>query len=507
MAQITYRANLSAKTFPFISENFGRSVIVAGPDQNFTRQVVSAEDQDKDIGIPQIYYCHNVMPHANGLQAVGYTSILPSVGGVTNFTSIFLLRDGSDNRIFLGVTATGDWYVSDGTGAPWIFKQNVAAGKLVTVAYVSGTTYIYVANTGCYKYNFGGLVFVGVTLTSLTAASIVGITYSAGYLIAWTTSAVSWSSTVDPTDFTPSLVTGAGGGAVESARGSINYCVPHTLGFIVGTADNCVAALYQNNQRYPFQFREIVNSGGMTSLDLVSWDANSSGLYAYTTSGLQLINTQQTQTVYPELTDFISGRYFEDFDDGTQSFSTVVLSSAMQKKIAVVSDRYLVVSYGISELTHAVVFDLILKRWGKIKIQHVAIFTYHLAASGILEIPKQSVGVLKKDGSVSVVDFSIGSSTLNGTMILGKYQYVRSRLLQLDQIFLESIRASQTFTLSVMSALDGKNNTISTPTLSYSSGLVREYSTRVSAMNHSLLFQGGFMLDSLLLTFNVDGKR
>lgn len=506
MAQISYRANLSAKSFPFISENFGRSIIVAGPDQNFSRQLVASEDQDKDIGIPQAYYLHNVMPHANGWQAVGYTKILPSTS-TGAFTGIYLLRDGSDNKIFLGLTTAGDFYVSDGTGAPWSYKQTVTAGALVTIAYVAGNTYIYVAGTGCYKYNFGTGAFVSVTLTGLVAANILGITYSAGYLIAWTKSTVVWSSTIDPTDFTPSLTTGAGGGAVESARGAINYCVPHILGFIVGTADNCVAALYQNNVRYPFQFREIVNSGGMTSLDLVSWDPNSGNLYAYTTAGLQLVSSSQTQVVFPEITDFISGRFFEDFDDSSNTFSTVILSAPMKKRLSVVSDRYIVMSYGLNELTHAIVYDIALKRYGKIKFTHTTVFTYQLVAPGILESPKQSIGFLKSDGSVYTMDFSIGSQNLNGTIILGKYQYVRARLLQLDQIFVESIRQTQSFSLQVISTLDGKTPIFSTPTLTYSAGLTREYSTRAIGINHSLLMKGAFIIDSLVLQFNTHGKR
>jgi hypothetical protein len=507
MSQVTYRANLSAKSFPFISENFGQSIIVPQYDQNYSRQVVSQEDVDQDVGIPQVYYCHNVMPHAQGLQSVGYTSILPTVSGVSNFNTLFLLRDISDNKVFLGVTDTGDFYISDGTGAPWVFKQSTASGKLVTAAYVSGVTYIYVENTGCYKYNFSTGAFVAVTLTNLTAADIIGITYSAGYLIAWSKNQVFWSSTIDPTDFTPSLTTGAGGGAVETARGAINYCIPHNLGFIVGTADNCVAALYQQNSRYPFQFREIVNSGGMTSLELVATDANSSNLYAYTTSGLQSVSTTQTQTVYPEITDFISGRYFEDFDDTTKSFNTIVLSAPMAKKLSVVSDRYLVISYGISELTHAIVYDVVLKRFGKLKITHVECFTYHLAATGIKETPRQSLAFLKKDGSVVVVDFSIASPTLNGTVILGKYQFVRPRLLQLDTITVESSRATQAFNLTLMTSLDGKNTVNSDPYLNYSSGLIREYACRAIGKNISLLFQGGFILDSLVLQFNIDAKR
>jgi hypothetical protein len=179
----------------------------------------------------------------------------------------------------------------------------------------------------------------------------------------------------------------------------------------------------------------------------------------------------------------------------------------MKKKIAVVSDRYLIISYGITELTHTIVYDLISKRYGKLKITHTQVFTYHLATPGILETPKQSIAFLKKDGSVSTVDFSISSAGLSGTMILGKYQYVRSRTLQLDQIFLESIRITQTFALKIMSALDGKNTITTIPELTYSSGLAREYSTRVTGINHSLLFKGGFVIDSLVLQFNVHGKR
>ena len=62
MSRITYRANLSAKSFPFLSQNWGRTIIVPQYDNTFNRQVTSSADVDADVGIPQIYYCHNVMP-------------------------------------------------------------------------------------------------------------------------------------------------------------------------------------------------------------------------------------------------------------------------------------------------------------------------------------------------------------------------------------------------------------------------------------------------------------
>lgn len=581
MAQITYRANLSAKSFPFISENYGRSVIVPGQDQNYVRTAFSSEDLDKDKGTPQIYYCHNVMPHQEGLQSIGFKPVQAGIGyGVNPFTAIYLIRDFADNKAYLGVAIDSNAiyaYIADGNGGGWVYKTgaNVPNAQL-TVAYVAGVTYIYIAYVGCFKYDFQTAQFQAVTLAGLTVSNVAGICAASGYMIAWSkgtpgvtksgvlvlgstqvnidtlglgigmvvsapsipssstivgigvgaifldqaalatatetlvfaplSSVVAWSSTVDPTDFVPSAITGAGGGPLEAAKGAINYCVPHTLGFIIGTADNCIAAIYQNNQLFPFQYRELVNSGGMTSLDLVTWDANSAGLYCYTTSGLQLINTQQTQTVLTEITDFISGSYFEDFDDATKTFTRTELTAPMQKKLSVVADRYLVVSYGISSLTHAIVYDLITKRYGKLKGDHVQCFTI-APTTGIAEIPRQSIGFLRVDGSVYRVDFDIASKDLQGTVILGKYQYIRARMMTLDTIAVETFRSQQTCNLTVLTALDGKNTVQTTPYLSYDGGSTREYSCRETGINHSLLFQGGFLLNSLVLQFHIHGKR
>ena len=60
-------------------------------------------------------------------------------------------------------------------------------------------------------------------------AQVVGITQSTGYMIAWTKNTVAWSSTIDPTDFVPDSLTGAGGGGVEEVKGAINYCIQGDL--------------------------------------------------------------------------------------------------------------------------------------------------------------------------------------------------------------------------------------------------------------------------------------
>jgi hypothetical protein len=504
MTQIVYGANLSAKSFPFLSENWGRTIIVKGPDNVFNAQLAAKEDSDKDVGVPQIYYAHNVLPTDTGFQSIGYSQITSSVQGKT-FISQTLIRDASDNKVYMAITSAGEVYIN--SGSSWVYKTTFAGTyTAITTAYVSGVTYIWLPTVGCYKYDFGTAAFVSVTLTGLDIPTTLGICPSYGYLVAWTKDSIAWSSTIDPTDFVPDLVTGAGGGAVEGIRGAITFCLPHTLGFIIYTTSNTVAALFSGNTRFPFNFREIVNSGGVASQEMVSWDSNTGNHYAYTTSGLQLISTSQSQTIYPELTDFISGLRFEDFDETTKTFTTVNLSATMQKKLTVVADRYLIISYGITSLTHALVFDIAQKRWGKLKIPHIDCFEFQLSNPGVYEIPKQSIAFMQTDGTIKVVDFKPDNSSASGVILLGKYQYVRSRYLQMDTIELENVYNAN-FSCSLYSCLQGKQGTWSDLYDESESGsLGKKYLGKSIAMNHSILLTGCFKLNSVVLTFNIHGK-
>lgn len=511
MSQITYRGNLLAKIFPFISEFFGRSVIIPGPDQNFVRYS-GAEELS---GIPQLYYCHNVMPTFEGFQSVGYTQAISD--NKNNFENIFILQDTSGNKVFFSHASDGKNYVLPFGGISWIEINSVSStsGVVVSSATINGQSYIYFANVGCFIYDAASNSLINIVLTGLDTSKIKGITSSSGYLIAWTDTSIAWSSTVDhvvptdPIDFVPSLVTGAGGGNVESAKGKITLCAAHYLGFIIYTTDNAVSAVYSGNSRYPFTFREIVNSGGLANSSLISLDAASGNHYAYTTSGLQIISSSQTQTVFPEITDFIAGRYFEDFDETTNTFVTQILTSPMKKAITVVADRYLIISYGVKSLTHALAYDTVQKRFGKLKVPHVCCFEWKTLSPEIsIENPRQSLGFLKSDGSIVTVDFSYIADNANGVMVLGKYQLSRTRLLTLEQVELENIKVGSNFTLYDLASLDGKNlqpaveGFLKENTESY-----RKYLFHQTGVNHSLLAKGAFYCSSVILSFHVHGRR
>jgi hypothetical protein len=172
---------------------------------------------------------------------------------------------------------------------------------------------------------------------------------------------------------------------------------------------------------------------------LATYDANTGNHYVYTSSGLQMISLQQAQTTIPELTDFLAGSVFEDFDEDTNTLSVTALSTVMKKRFTLISDRYLIVSYGVTELTHALIYDLVTKRWSKLKFTHVSVFENSLLTIEVSETPRNSIAFMTKSGSVSLVVIDSRESNSSGVVLLGKYQFIRQRTATLQYIDVENV--------------------------------------------------------------------
>lgn len=595
MADFTYRANLSAVQIPLLSGEFGRSIIVKQQDQNFIPTVVSKADQDKDIGIPQAYYGHNVMPTSYGYKSIGYSLQIPALG-INTFKNIIPLLSSTGEKAYLAINSDGSLYYANQTvGYNWTYLTNtfskvvVTAGtntgdgqisnlttlsgsavithivtmtsatafnvssggsgtvgtlftttdgktsfilsagasadfvsgdtftiaitaatftEDVTVATVAGVDYICVAKTGVFSWDFATNKLKTHILAGIDVNNLLGICVAGGYMICCSSDAVGWSSLIDPLDFIPSLITGAGGGSVEGAKGPIRKIASLATGFVVFTAKNAVSAVSQGNSRYPFLFREISNCGGLTDLTLCTEEAESTGLYAYTTYGLQQVTVSKAVTLLPEITDFLAGQQFEDFDSSTLSFQITRLNSPMQKRLEFVSGRYLVISYGISSLTHAVVFDTAIQRFGKLKIPHVAAFQYGFFDADSADTPKRQLAFLAASGEVKTVDFSVNSNATDSVLLLGKFQYLRTRHLLLCGVDIETVDKDVEFQVYDMPTLDGKNF------LSPVAGYLRQpvdgiasYLFSVVGLNHSLLLKGNFRANTIILNFTVAGAR
>jgi hypothetical protein len=222
---------------------------------------------------------------------------------------------------------------------------------------------------------------------------------------------------------------------------------------------------------------------------------------------LQTLSLQGATTIFPDVTDFLSGAYFEDFDDATRLFTYTKLTATMLRKLHVISDRYVIFSYGITELTHAIVYDTALKRYGKLKITHTDCFEATIQVSTIQEIPRNSICFMQKTGRVVHVNPFYDASVSSGVLMVGKFQYIRQRNLALEEINIENVAQGATFSLYDLYAMDGKNTSEYTCYLADSDGAYRKYYSHKEAINHTLLFMGSFNICSLVLTFTVGGRR
>lgn len=545
MSQISYSANLGSDDFPLLSQLQSRTVIVGKNDQDFelNSNINNTNKLQKERRMPQAYYAHNVMPSGQGYQSVGYIQKIAKHPTATNFRGAFVLRDPLENKTLYS-PAGGKNYVWDRDFNEWRSINPLIAVEtnLVTVAYLNGETYIFYEKIGCFKYNKTTQLFESVVLVGLVVANINGICSSQGFLLAWDDlNFIYRSQPASPLNFTPDSALGSGAGIPEDIRGKIVVVLPISNGYIVYTTANMVAAVFQTNIRYPFNYKEISGSSGIVNPDHVSWQDNIGEHYAWTIAGLQKVNKSQAVPIFPEITDFLVAKIFEDYNTVTDLFEVTELTSQLNIQVTVVGSRYVIISYGTSDslFTHAIIYDLGFKRFGKVKIDHVDCFTYVVPnLSGDItwdmldglswddfgettwsdletqlrteETPKEIVGFLGKDGLVSIINFDLVQINNAGVIVFGKYQYVRDRLLTLDSVDLENIKASLNFTLTHFVSVDGKTTAFKNNLfLKLAADGLRTYNTirpQNTGKNHTLAAKGTFNLISMELKFHEDGR-
>lgn len=533
MPNFTYRANTSSPEFPLVSIQHGRTVIV-GQIDNAQNQYRFSGANEKELGLPQAYYMHNVLPVHNGFQSCDFvqkasnyvpffiaaangTNPIPSVISWNDFGNVFDVVVSGGNMIarirgdFLWTTISS----LDGTGA-WPDLNR----PFFTKATINGVTYGLESQPGInsfrYKYTYsGGIFFVGTYafIGAPAAALLRGIASVRGFGILWTELGLFWSSSINPLDFTPSLVTGAGGGSLQEAKGTICFVAPASFGAIIYCVGNCVAMIYTGNTSFPFTFAEIKGAGGYVSDQVIASDANSVAQFSYTTFGLQALTSTTASAALPEIVEFLSARIFEDYDEVGFAFSTTTLTAPLNKRLTLISNRFLVVSYGIAgatlgtnQFSHALIYDVELKRFGKFKIGHCDVYQWASVLDPTAEQLIGSIAFLDASAKVYVPRMYHAASATGGVILFGKYQYVRVRKIGLDKVTLENVEAAQVLRVSTLAAQDGKTTTEQIGYLNSANGLQREYLFDSVAENHSVLIQGAFDINSLILEFHTHGQ-
>lgn len=535
------RLNLASSIYPLYTEMGGRTVMVPDLDENFDRY--NAANTTPDKGVPQVLYMHNCVPVSGGFQSVGYNQVLPGLDGNTDFDTVYPIV-AAESATVLYVPSQGANYVFDGNVGTWVSTSPAAPGTtsantLVTTALVQGISYIFFQGIGCFNYSTTTKTLVPVTLTGLTISLVIGITAANGYLIAWTRTGVFWSALVTPTNFIPSIQTGAGGGSVADAKGPINFCVPLPGGFVIYCQKNAVGASYTANTNFPYIIKEITGSGGVASPDNVAFQGNVTYHLAMTSAGLQQVSLDSAISTMPEVSDFLTANTFEDFDEITVSFTAQNLTAPVGIKLAMISERFIIISYGVQppDYTHAILYDMALNRYGKLKINHRCAFSFISPAPyGLITyedllmttidslgsavygdffvslqpdiIPKQNLAFLQQDGTVRLVDFSIGEFTADGVFIIGKFQYRRGNVMVHQRTEVDTLNQGETCNLFLLPTFDGKDFTAAVATTVIQSGpLTRTFAKRFTASNISLCLIGAFNLTSMVMNFTIGGSR
>lgn len=404
MAQSKVSLNLSAADFAFSFSYKGQSVIIPGPDQNYFQTTAdwAGATPQRGTNIPQITYCENTVPTAEGYRSVAYKFFIKPAPGPQRFVRFFPLFEGTGNSALVGITADRKIFVCRAnTGGEWIETSFVSWETETGEPYppippwtdptqITAATYAAMLATICIK----GVGVFGLSDTTHTwlqypiigidPTLINGICWSSGYLIAWDDTRVYWSSTEAPYDFTPSLISGAGSAQVDGLKGGIKLCKEISGGFIIYSDVSIVSAAYSSNSAIPWVFDVLAGGAGVRSDEHVTADINSQIHFAWTTGGLMGVELHQVRAMFPALTDFIASGIS---DSSTLSSAPNVdwLDEYKEVRIAVISSRYLCVSFGrkmtplpgeypLVDFKQSLLYDIQLKRWGKLNVGHVQIF-------------------------------------------------------------------------------------------------------------------------------------
>jgi hypothetical protein len=556
MAQFSYRANLSTDVMPFCSRYCGRTVIQPQLDQNYL-QTVSLQGEKEDRGNPEVYYIHDVMPTKQGIKSVAYQKVIEPAANVTTFDKMLTVRDSSNNIGFIGITTDGRSFLISTYTDKWIevTPAGQPANAVVSTANVTGNSFICYSGFGIYTVDLKAATLTSAMInwgtsvnasgSSVTNSSISCITDCYNILLATDGYTVYSSSATNPLDMNPAngQITGAQNFVPADIHGPIIAIVKCSVGWLIMTNNNMVTMQWSNNIQYPWIARPTPNGGGIKSINAVTTGGPDGTVYAWTSSGMQQVSLMKADNVFPGLSDYLSSRFFEDWNDVTNAPFETIISSDMDVRVQWTGNRFLCVSYGPLSLQYCYVFDTALKQWGKLRMPHVAIADFTIKAdgnklsysqiagesysnlysvsyseltsiSGDSASPRRTLGILQHDGTVLIPVLDEYNFTASAVALLGYYRVMRQNYCTIQEIIVENIDTqSYSFSLEVLSSLRDSpvtyNSTFTTTdtiNVAGASSIVDMYGYAVG-LDHTLLLKGSFSLVSLELWMTLDGRR
>jgi hypothetical protein len=206
-------------------------------------------------------------------------------------------------------------------------------------------------------------------------------------------------------------------------------------------------------------------------------------------------------------------------------------------KISNIANRYLVVSYGTypKVFSFALVYDMTLQRWGKLRIVHRDCFYYNYGAitadltySMLGDIPYNYPGLgtydsttqqsnaivaaqhglafLKEDGSVLLADWSslIRDTEDEAVAILGRIQLTRTSHSQFNRAEIEGMTSGRVY---LQPSYDGRTLGTAIPLTDIEVyDRYRIVGDMVDCKNFNLVVEGTFDLSTMIIEATTSGK-
>lgn len=559
MAIQRFKVALNSARFPLVSTKGSRAVFVPGLDSApRTPRTFMGTEVSADYNTAQLLYGHNIMPLAEGYGSVNYIERITPTSN-TDFTNLFPLRDDLENTVLYSPSA-GKNYVYDALTDNWttttldeVFTLTLSPGVSVATAnvsyaYVEGFTFVcysrMISTTGVDMsvmwWNPASLSLEPATPLLLNlpfaAGTIDGVAASSGYLVVWSGIEIAWApySTGDSafnfTAYANGNYTGAGRQIPEDVKGNFRAIIGVSGGFIAFTDNNAIAGNYHaQNLLAPWLFREISGAGGIDTYEQATVEGSLGVVYAYTTAGFQKITLNSSELIHTQVADFITGRQYEDFDYSSKTIRTINTQQDLAVKITNIANRYIVVSYGTAKNAYefALVYDLGLERWGRLKFTHTDCFYYsyisdavnltyagaaaityesmaaitysagQAAVTGDLIAAPHALGFLSSSGAITIAYWDTVPTSDEAVAIIGRTQLTRARNTQINRVEIEGFNSG---TVSIIPSLDGYSLLPAVPVYSIiNSQGIYVGGTMVDCKNFNLLIQGSFDLSTIII--------
>ena len=496
---------------------------------------------------PAVLWMTNLVPTKNGLAS---TAEIPQITAIAlptgsdvfdpslRFDCRLVYSDSGASTYYLYVD--GDHIVFVPVTGLWV-KLSTESNAIYnpTTCYLKGQTYLFHQDSGVSVFESDFTSLVAKSLVGVVAASLLGITSTNNYLIAWDSTTVYWSSPTDPLEFRPSVSqvnTGAGSASVQAVRGDILQCLSTSDGIIIYTTVNAVSMTFSGNSANPWVWREIRNSAGVMDSEHVSAESNTQVHFAWTNAGLQRMDASNATIVFPEISDFLSGDTFERLGLTDNQIESV-RATTIAVKVALVSSRYLCLSYGDwnKKKEFVLLYDLALERWGRLKTGHLDIFPFSdplmvndIPYSEITEtyeelvnvkiksyfvtnkkasITPSSLGVLKPNGAIHKIELArnddvgrLEDQASNGELLLGEIKLTRSRQCAITELLIKGEIGEAAVTIETESTY-GTVPLVPTP----DPKILGKFYAMNSGDSHKVRINGKFTISNIVLALLQTG--